>query len=73
MTREQVEKAKDFRTAVERRDCQGGAAPAQVLKTLGHQKERLETICREIEMRREQWKQAEKELHQRAVKLVNCE
>lgn len=71
MSREQIEKAKDFRTAVERRNCQGATAPVQVLKMLEHQKESLVKIHQKRTMHREHWKQAEKELHQKAENLIN--
>ena len=70
MTREQVEKAKNFHVAVERRNCQGAAAPEQVEKMLEHQKECLDRLQKYISNRRKQWEEADTELHKLAKEYI---
>ena len=64
LTKEQVDNAKDFRIAVERRDCQGAAAPSQVYRMLELQKEQGQSVKKDAERKRSVWKNAEEKMHQ---------
>lgn len=70
MTKEQMEKAKDFRVAVNRRNCQGGSSPDQADKMLEHQQAETKHLEEEIKHGRGQWKHAEEFLHEEAEKLI---
>lgn len=64
LSKEQVDKAKNFRIAVERRDCQGAAAPSQVHRMLELQKEQSHLVREDAVRKRSVWNDAEKKMRQ---------
>lgn len=71
LTKEQVAAAKDFRVAVERRNCQGATAPDQIQQMLVHQKQALQNMMEKMEEKRGEWAESEKKMHGCAEKLLH--
>ena len=70
ITQEQVEQAKSFRVCVERRNCRGATAPAEVTRMLGVQQEQLEHLRAALKQNRTQWADADQSLHEAAKKAA---
>ena len=73
LSEEQVDKAKNFRIAVERRDCQGAAAPSQVYRMLRLQKEQSGSVKRAAERKRSVWNHAEEMMHKCVQAVISDE
>lgn len=70
LTREQVKNAKDFRVAVQRRNCQGGTSPEEIEKMMLHQKQELKKLLEKFEEKQKQWETADEFMHQMAEQLL---
>lgn len=70
LTKEQVERAKDFHVCVERRNCRGATAPVEVTRMLSQQREDVEVLTEALGVRRAKWELADRKLHERAKEIA---
>lgn len=69
---EQVERAKNFRAGVERRNCLGATAQKEIAGMLSGQKKKGEELAITIAQIRAHWQTANEELHRKALAIVAC-
>lgn len=71
ITEDQVTQAKDFHVSVNRRNCQGATAPAEVERMLSLQRKEAEKLSALLTERRDKWNAASEKLHNRAKELIS--
>lgn len=67
---EWVERAKNFREGVERRNCLGATSQKEIARMLSGQKKKTGELAMTIAKIRSQWKEAKEELHRKAVDII---
>ena len=70
MSEERVEKAKDFREGVERRNCLGATSQKEIARMLSKQKNQADQLAITLEQTRANWKGADDELHRHSQAII---